>query len=178
MTMFWGTEDGIDSEFYHDLNSSAFTSPWLDMRDFDRIMAHIQIGATYTDSTLTTVKFQQSQSSSGTNPIDLTTSGTGLDYDPATFTPTVSVGNIYIETRQDQQEMTVPGYPPGNGYRYVALYVAQTGPGGSDIVYGHIRRFECTKRQRALPGAGYPFPTTTNPATLVYVQQGAGSYVV
>ena len=105
---------------------------WLDMQDFDRVTAILELGAWNATDDLDTCKLQQATSAAGADAKDLTTSGAGLDYD--TGAPVDADGDqVILEARADQLDAQ-------NGFRYVRAFVAETGNTGVDNVSGVIVR--------------------------------------
>lgn len=128
---------------------------WLDMRDFDRVTAILELGSWNAADDLDTAKLQQAQDSSGTGAKDLTTSASGGNYD--TDAPIDADGDqVILEARADQLDVE-------NGFRYVRAYAAETGNTGVDNISGVIVRHGAHrkfKNQHATPVA----------ASIVYVR--------
>lgn len=112
--------------------STGNWATWLDMRDFARVTAVVELGTWNSSDDLDTCKLEQATSAAGAGAKDLTTSASGGDYD--TDAPVDADGDqVILEARADQLDVQ-------NGFRYVRVYCAEAGNSGTDNVSGFIVR--------------------------------------
>lgn len=110
--------------------STGNFATWLEMDEFERVTAVIEIGTWNATDDLDTCKLQQYD---GTTTKDLTTSASGGDYD--TDTPVDADGDqVILEARADQLDTA-------NGFNRVRVYCAEGGNTGVDNVSGVIIRW-------------------------------------
>jgi hypothetical protein len=128
---------------------------WVDVSAFDRISAYVQCDHASWHDTLTTLKLQQAQDSSGTGAKDLTTSAAGGNYDTSVDTLAAAGSFAILEARSADLDAN-------NGFRYVRLYAASTGNTGADNLFGFLVVHEAEDKHRQLQGA-------YSAATAVYV---------
>ena len=105
---------------------SSDTVHWTDMRDFDALLCMVELGTWNSSDDLDTCKLEQATDSSGTGKKDLTTSSSTGDYD--TDAPVDADGDrVFLEVRASDLDVS-------NGFRYVRVYLAETGNTGVDNV--------------------------------------------
>ena len=118
---------------------------WLSMKNYGRAMAYVELGSWDSSDDLDQCRFQQATSSGGAGSKDLTTDGTGLNYDSSS--PIDADGNfVIIEIRAEDLDVD-------NGYNYIRLYVAEGGNSGTDRVTGVVVRYDYAYPQKELQGA-------------------------
>ena len=101
---------------------------WVDMRDYDTFMCVVELGTWNSSDDLDTCKLEQASDSSGTGKKDLTTSGSGSTYDYDTDSPVDADGDqVILECRAEDLDVD-------NDFRYVRVYLAETGNTGTDNV--------------------------------------------
>ena len=111
---------------------------WLDMRDFDRVTAIVEIGTWDAGDDLDECRLQQADTSAGGNAKDLTTDASGGDYD--TDAPVDADGDqVILSARADQLDAQ-------NGFRWVRAYAAEAGNTGVDNVSGVVIRHGARKK--------------------------------
>lgn len=99
---------------------------WFDMRDFDEFCAMVELGTWNATDDLDTCKLEQATSSAGAGKKDLTTSSATGDYD--TDTPVDADGDrVFLEVKASDLDVA-------NNFRYVRVYLAETGNTGVDNV--------------------------------------------
>lgn len=99
---------------------------WVDMAGFRSFMCLVELGTWDAGDDLDTCKLEQATSSTGTGKKDLTTSGAGLNYD--TGSPVDADGDqVILECQADDLDVD-------NGFRYVRVYLAETGNTGVDNI--------------------------------------------
>jgi hypothetical protein len=99
---------------------------WFDMRDFAELLCMVELGTWNAADDLDTCKLEQATSSAGAGKKDLTTSSATGDYD--TDAPVDADGDrVFLEVRASDLDVD-------NGYRYVRVYLAETGNTGVDNV--------------------------------------------
>lgn len=112
---------------------------WHLMENFDRVTAIARLASLWNAADdLDTCKLEQATSAAGAGAKDLTTSGSGLEYD--TDTPVDAIGDeVILEARAEALDVEL-------GFKYVRLFVAEVGNTGVDNIAGAL----------ILHGAGYP----------------------
>jgi len=99
---------------------------WVDMASFLSFLCLVEIGTWNSTDDLDTCKLEQATSSAGADKKDLTTSGSGSNYDTAN--PVDADGDqVYLECQAD--DLDVDG-----GFHFVRVYLAETGNSGTDNV--------------------------------------------
>lgn len=99
---------------------------WFDMSQAAEFLCMVQLGTWNGTDDLDTCKLEQATSSAGAGKKDLTTSASGGDYDTAN--PVDATGDqVWLECRASDLDVV-------NGYRYVRVYLAETGNTGVDNV--------------------------------------------
>lgn len=99
---------------------------WFDMSLADEFLCLVELGTWNATDDLDTCKLEQATSSAGAGKKDLTTSGAGLNYD--TDNPVDADGDqVYLECKAEDLDVA-------NGFRYVRVYLAETGNTGVDNV--------------------------------------------
>lgn len=141
-----------------DIGGTNAATGWLSMKNFNRVMAYLEIGTWNAGDDLDTCKLQQAINASGSSAKDLTTSGSGSNYD--TSAPVDADGNfVVIEAKAEDMDID-------NGFEYVRAYVAETGNTGTDNITGFLMIYEAAYPQKEQIGAAsagaqvYVDPTT------------------
>lgn len=99
---------------------------WFDMSTVEEFGCLVELGTWNATDDLDTCKLEQATSSAGAGKKDLTTSGAGLNYD--TDNPVDADGDqVYLTCRPEDLDVA-------NGFRYVRIYLAETGNTGVDNV--------------------------------------------
>jgi hypothetical protein len=146
---------GTDSET---IGSGTSWETWQDMANFDRVTALVELGPTWNASDdLDVCKLQQATSAAGAGAKDLTTSGSGLDYD--SDTPIDAATNqVVLEARADQLDVD-------NGFRFVRVFVSEAGDTGTDECHGclilHSARHGKAERHAAAAAGEMVYVTPT-----------------
>ena len=123
-----------------DIGGTNASTAWVSMKGFDAVYAKVILGTWNATDDLDTCKLEQATDSSGTGAKDLTTSGSGLNYDTAN--PIDADGDtVVLEAKAE--DLDVAG-----GFTHVRLYVAETGNTGTDNVTGVLIR-HCAHNKRA-----------------------------
>jgi hypothetical protein len=133
----------------YDLGGGNRTSAYLPMAEHDRVMAVIQIGATWdTNDGLTTAKLVQATDAAGSGSKDLTTSGagTGYNYNASNKVGVGGAGFVVLEARSTDLDHA-------NGFTHVAVYYASTDNTGVDNVSGFMVVGEAQHSAKQLAGA-------------------------
>ncbi len=131
---------------------------WFDMANFGSFLCMVELGTWNSTDDLDTCKLEQATSSAGAGKKDLTTSSATGDYD--TDAPVDADGDrVFLEVQASDLDVN-------NGYRYVRVYLAETGNTGVDNVSAVYvaRRARYPKSQ---------LPVTAAAGSKVYVQRGA-----
>ena len=133
-------------------------APFHDISGFDRVTAIVKLGPTWNAADdLDGCKLEQATSAAGAGAKDLTTSGSGDDYDTAA--PVDAVGDeVILEARADQFDVD-------NGFHFVRLFVSEAGDTGTDEVHGclilHGARYGHAERHRAAAAGSVVYVTPT-----------------
>jgi len=128
-----------------DIGGTNASTSWVSMRDFDRVMALVEIGTWDSSDDLDECRLQQATDSSGTSAKDLTTDASGGNYD--TDNPVDADGNqVLIEARAEDLDVD-------SGFNHVRLYVAEGGNTGVDNVTGVLIRYAAATKRKELQGA-------------------------
>lgn len=99
---------------------------WFDMADYDKFGCLVELGTWNATDDLDTCKLEQATSSAGAGKKDLTTSAASGNYD--TSNPIDADGNkVFLSCRAEDLDAA-------NGFRYVRVYLAETGNTGVDNV--------------------------------------------
>jgi hypothetical protein len=99
---------------------------WVDMQEFNTFLCLVELGTWNSTDDLDTCKLEQATSSAGAGKKDLTTSASGGNYN--TDNPVDADGDqVILECQAD--DLDVDG-----GFRYVRVYLAETGNTGVDNV--------------------------------------------
>lgn len=121
-----------------DTGSTGNWQTWLDMRNFDRVTAIVELGAWNAGDDLDECRLQQATSSAGAGAKDLTTDGAGDDYD--TGSPIDADGDqVILSARADQLDAQ-------NDFRYVRVFAGEAGDTGTDNISGVIIRHGARKK--------------------------------
>lgn len=129
----------------HDIGGTNASTDWVDMQNWDRVCAYVQLGTWNATDDLDECRLEQATSSAGAGAKDLTTDASGGNYD--TSAPIDAAGNfVILEARAEQLDVT-------NGFRYVRLYVAEGGNTGVDNVAGVLVRYNNAYPQKEMQGA-------------------------
>jgi len=124
---------------------ATYWAPAYDVRPYQDIYAKIRLGTWNAADDLDTCKLQQCTAADGSDAKDLTTSGSGYNYD--TDYPVDAVTNtVVLEARAE--DMDIAG-----GYYYVRLYAAETGNTGVDNVSGVIILYNAKEKGKEKEGA-------------------------
>lgn len=121
-----------------DIGGTNATSAWLDMKDHDRVHAIVELGSWDSGDDLDECRLEQATSSGGAGVKDLTTDGTGLNYDTAN---PIDANGDQVQLSARAEDLDVDG-----GFQFVRLFVGEAGNTGVDNVFGFIM----------LHGARYP----------------------
>jgi hypothetical protein len=120
-------------------------SGWVAMKNFERVMAYVEIGTWDSGDDLDECRLQQASDSSGTGAKDLTTDASGGNYD--TDNPVDADGDfVILEARAEDFDVD-------SGFDYVRLYVAEGGNTGVDNITGVLIRYQYSYGQKELQGA-------------------------
>ena len=118
---------------------------WVDMQGFHSFLCLVEIGTWNATDDLDTCKLEQATSSAGAGKKDLTTSASGGNYDTAN--PVDADGDqVYLECQADDLDVD-------NGFRYVRIYLAETGNTGVDNVSAVYLRTHARDAYSNLPVA-------------------------
>ena len=128
-----------------DIGGTSATTSYVSMEGFDRAFAYIEIGTWNASDDLDTCKLLQATDTSGTSSKDLTTSGSGSNYD--SDSPVDADGDFVIIDIRAENLDTV------NGFKTIALTVAEGGNSGTDNVTAFIVRFSSKYKQKQKNGA-------------------------
>lgn len=105
---------------------SSDTVHWVSMATFRSFLCLVELGTWNSSDDLDTCKLEQAQDASGTGKKDLTTSGSGLNYN--SDAPVDADGDqVILECQADDLDVT-------NGYTHVRVYLAEGGNSGVDNV--------------------------------------------
>ena len=128
-----------------DIGGTSATTSYVSMEKFDRAFAYAEIGTWDSGDDLDTFKFLQATDSSGTNSKDLTTSGSGSNYD--SDNPVDADGNWVIG------DIRAEDLDTDNGFTHIALTVAEGGNSGTDNVTAFIIRHDPKYPAKEMNGA-------------------------
>ena len=128
-----------------DIGGTNASTPWVSMKDFQRVFAYVEIGTWNATDDLDECRLQQAQDASGTGAKDLTTDASGGNYD--TDNPVDADGDFVI------LEAKAEDLDNANGFTHVRLYVAEGGNTGVDNVTGFLIRHGYAYKQAELNGA-------------------------
>ena len=118
---------------------------WLSMKNYARALFYVELGTFDSSDDLDECRIQQATDSSGTSAKDLTTDGSGLNYD--SDNPIDSDGDfVIIEIRAEDLDVD-------NGFDYIRGYVAEGGNSGVDNVMGVLIRYGYAYPKKELQGA-------------------------
>lgn len=117
-----------------DIGGTNAATAWVDMANYDKIFAYVEIGTWDAGDDLDECRLEQATDSNGTGAKDLTTDGAGANYD--TGNPVDADGDFVI-LEADADQLDVDG-----GFRFVRLYVAEGGNTGVDNVTGFLLRYD------------------------------------
>ena len=113
--------------------------------NFDRAFAYAEIGTWDSGDDLDTFKFLQATDSSGTSSKDLTSSGSGSNYD--SDSPVDADGNWVIG------DIRAEDLDTDNGFTHIALTVAEGGNSGTDNVTAFLLRHDPKYPAKEMNGA-------------------------
>jgi len=99
---------------------------WVSMAEFQTFLCLVELGTWNATDDLDTCKLEQATSSTGTGKKDLTTSGSGSNYDTAA--PVDADGDQVI------LEVSADDLDADNGFNHVRVYLAEAGNTGVDNV--------------------------------------------
>lgn len=128
-----------------DIGGANAASAWLDMAEFERIIAYVEIGTWNATDDLDECRFQQATDAAGTGAKDLTTDASGGNYD--TDNPVDADGD-FVVLEAKKEDLDVAG-----GFRYVRLYLAEGGNTGVDNVTACIVRHGANNKRKQIQGA-------------------------
>jgi hypothetical protein len=99
---------------------------WISLEEFNSFLCLVEIGTWNAADDLDTCKLEQATSSAGAGKKDLTTSGASKNYN--TDNPIDADGDIVVlEVQADDLDVT-------NGFKFVRVFLAETGNTGVDNV--------------------------------------------
>ena len=128
-----------------DIGGTSATTSYVSMEGFDRATAYVEVGTWDSGDDLDSCHFLQSTDTSGTSSKGLTTSASGGNYD--TDAPVDADGNfVIIDIRAEDLDTD-------NGFKTIALYVAEGGNTGADNVTGFIIRHGAKHKAKEKNGA-------------------------
>ncbi len=128
-----------------DIGGTYAATPWVSMKDFQKIFAYVEIGTWNATDDLDECRLEQAQDSSGTGAKDLTTDAAAGDYDTAN--PVDADGDfVILEARAEHLDVE-------NGFTHVRLYVGEGGNTGVDNVTGFLLRHGYAYQGPELNGA-------------------------
>jgi len=107
---------------------SSDTVHWTSMVDFENFLCLVELGTWNSSDDLDTCKLEQATSSAGAGKTDLTTSGSGSTYNYDT-TYVVDADGDQVVLECHASDLDVAG-----GFKYVRVYLAETGNTGTDNV--------------------------------------------
>lgn len=117
---------------------------YLSMKNYARAMCYVEIGTWDSSDDLDTCKLQQATSSAGAGVKDLTTSGSGSNYD--TDNPVDADGDfVVIEVRAEDMDVD-------NDFVFLRLLVAEGGNTGPDNVTAVLIRYDYQHARKELQG--------------------------
>ena len=128
-----------------DIGGTSATTSYVSMEGFSRATAYIELNSWDSGDDLDSCHFLQSTDTSGTSSKGLTTSASGGNYD--TDSPVDADGNfVIIDIRAEDLDTD-------NGFKTIALYVAEAGNSGTDNVTGFIIRHGAKHKAKEKNGA-------------------------
>jgi len=118
---------------------------YLSMKNYARALFYVELGTWDSSDDLDECRIQQATDSSGTSVKDLTTDGSGGNYD--TDNPIDADGDfVIVEVRAEDMDVD-------NGFDYIRGYVAEGGNSGVDNVMGVLIRYGYAYPKKELQGA-------------------------
>jgi len=124
---------------------ATYWGAWHSVAGYSKIYAKVMIGTWNATDDLDTCKLQQATSSAGADVKDLTTSGSGYNYD--TDAPIDAATNtVVLEARAE--DLDVAG-----GFKYVRVYAAETGNTGTDNIDGVLILYGAVDKTAQKEGA-------------------------
>ena len=118
---------------------------YLSMADYARCYARVELGTWNASDDLDECRLQQASDSSGTGVKDLTSDGSGSNYD--TDSPIDADGDfVVIEVRGEDFDID-------SSFEHTRLYVAEAGNSGTDNVFGIVARYGYAYPQKEVQGA-------------------------
>ena len=128
-----------------DIGGTNVATAWLDMADFDRIFAYVELGTWDATDDLDGCQFQQAQDSGGTGAKDLTSDESGGNYD--TDNPVDADGNtVILEARASDLD-------DANGFTHIRLLLSEAGNTGVDNVTAFVMRHSARHAEKQKNGA-------------------------
>lgn len=128
-----------------DIGGTSASTAWVSMENYERVYAYVEIGTWDATDDLDRCQIEQAQDSGGTGAKDLTTYGSGSNYD--TDSPVDADGDfVVVEARAEDLDTD-------NGFTHVRLTVAEDGNTGPDNVTAVLVRHGSTHRRKELQGA-------------------------
>ena len=123
-----------------DIGGTNVSTGWLDMADFERIHALVEIGTWDSGDDLDECRFQQASDSSGTGAKDLTSDASGGNYD--TDNPVDADGDqVVLEAKASDMDVA-------NGFTHVRLYLAEGGNTGVDNVMAVVTQYGARNKHK------------------------------
>lgn len=142
-----------------DIGGTNGSTAWIDMSQFERVFAFVQISSFDAADDLDECRLEQATDSSGSNAKDLTTDGAGATNDYNASTPVDSAGEFVI-LEAKAEDLDVSG-----GFQFVRLYVAEGGNTGVDNVLGFVVAYGAAHKRKEQQGAA-------TAAQKVYIRAG------
>jgi len=128
-----------------DIGGTSATTSYVSMEGFDRATAYVEIGTWDSGDDLDSCHFLQATDTSGTSSKGLTTSASSGDYN--TDNPVDADGNFVI------LDIRAENLDTDNGFKTIALYVAEAGNSGVDNVTAFIVRHGAKHKAKEKNGA-------------------------
>ena len=128
-----------------DIGGTSATTSYVSMEGFSRATAYIEINTWDSGDDLDSCHFLQATDTSGTSSKGLTTSASSGDYN--TDNPVDADGNFVI------LDIRAENLDTDNGFKTIALYVAEAGNSGVDNVTAFIVRHGAKHKAKEKNGA-------------------------
>lgn len=128
-----------------DIGGTNASTSWVSMKGYDGVYAKVILGTWNASDDLDECRLEQATDASGTGAKDLTTDGSGLNYDTAN--PVDADGDtVVLEAKAEDLDVA-------NGFTHVRLYVAEGGNTGVDNVTGVLIRHGAANKRAQLEAA-------------------------
>ena len=127
-----------------DIGGTAISTAYVSMEGFNNAMSYVEIGTWNAGDDLDVYKIQQATDSSGTGVKDLTTSGSGSNYD--SDAPLDADGNFGII------EIKAENLDTANGFTHIRVTASEAGNSGADNATVFLIRYNAQHKEEQKNG--------------------------